>query len=182
MLLLANLLAFKIAWVLSVVGAATQMPWLGPIAVSVALALHIRAARKPFEEVLLVLSCALIGASFDSFLVVAGWVSYKAGIFSDYLAPYWIITMWMLFATTLNVSMRWLRGKTMLAVLIGFIGGPASYLGGQAIGSVILIDEIAALIALAIGWAVIMPLLMRLSQSLDGMPGPRRAGIAENSR
>ena len=90
--------------------------------------------------------------------------------------------MWMLFATTLNVSMRWLRGKTMLAVLIGFIGGPASYLGGQAIGSVILIDEIAALIALAIGWAVIMPLLMRLSQSLDGMPGPRRAGVAENSR
>ena len=99
MLLLANLLAFKIAWVLSVVGAATQMPWLGPIAVSVALALHLRAARKPFEEVLLVLSCALIGASFDSFLVVAGWVSYKAGIFSDYLAPYWIITMWMLFAS-----------------------------------------------------------------------------------
>ena len=182
MLLLANLLAFKIAWVLSVVGAATQMPWLGPIAVLVALALHLRAARKPFEEVLLVLSCALLGARFDSFLVVAGWVSYKAGIFSDYLAPYWIITMWMLFATTLNVSMRWLRGKTMLAVLIGFIGGPASYLGGQAIGSVILIDEIAGLIALAIGWAVIMPLLIRLSQSLDGMPGPRRAGIAENSR
>ena len=182
MSLLLNLLAFKVAWVSSVVGGATQMPWLGPIAVSVALALYFRTARKPFEEVLLVLSCALIGATFDSFLVAAGWVTYTAGVFSSYLAPYWIITMWMLFATTLNVSMRWLRGKTMFATLIGLIGGPASYLGGQALGSIVLNNEVTALAALAIGWAVIMPVLMRLSENLDGMSGPRRNWIAERSQ
>ena len=32
--------------------------------------------------------------------------TYKAGLFSGYFAPYWIITLWMLFAMTLNVSMR----------------------------------------------------------------------------
>jgi len=182
MLFLVNAVVFQIAWLLSVIGGAQQMPWLGPIAALVAFALHLRAARKPFEEVLLVVSCALIGASFDSILVAAGWVTYKAGLFSDYFAPYWIITMWMLLAMTLNVSMRWLRGKPKLAALLGFCGGPASYIAGQALGGIILTNQIAALTALAVGWAVMMPMLMWLSENLDGMPGRRRNWIAERSQ
>jgi hypothetical protein len=177
--MLVNFAAFEIAWLSSVIGGAQQMPWLGPLAVCIALAIHLFAARKPFEEVVLVLSCALIGAFFDSVLVAAGWVTYPSGLFSDDLAPYWIITMWMLFAMTLNVSMRWLRGKPKLAALLGFYGGPASYLGGQALGGIVLTNQFAALAALAIGWAIIMPILMWLSENLDGMPGRRRAWIAE---
>ena len=182
MFMIANFAAFEIAWLSSVIGAAEQMPWLGPVAALIVLTLHFRAARKPFEEILLVLICALIGASFDSILVTAGWVTYEAGLFSEYLAPYWIITMWMLFATTLNVSMRWLRGKPWLAALLGFYGGPASYLAGEALGGIVLVDKFAALAALAIGWAVIMPALMWLSENLDGMPGKRRIWIAERVR
>ena len=182
MLFLVNVVVFQIAWLLSVIGGAQQMPWLGPLAALFAFALHLFAARKPFEEVLLVLSCGLIGASFDSILVAAGWVTYKSGLFSDYFAPYWIITMWMLFAMTLNVSMRWLRGKPKLAALLGFYGGPASYIAGQALGGIVLTNQIAALTALAVGWAVMMPMLMRLSENLDGMPGRRRNWIAERSR
>jgi len=182
MLLLVNFAVFQIAWFSSVLGAAQQMPWIGPVAVLVAVAVHLRAAHKPFEEILLVLSCALIGASFDSILVAAGWVTYEAGLFSAHFAPYWIITMWMLFATTLNVSMRWLRGKPKLAAVFGFYGGPASYIAGQALGGIILSEPVAALSALAIGWAIMMPLLMRLAENFDGMPGRRRNWIAEHSR
>ena len=179
--LLVNCVVFQVAWLSSVIGGAQQMPWIGPISVLVALVLHLRAARKPAEEVLLVLTCALIGAGFDSMLVAAGWVTYKAGLFSEYFAPYWIITMWMLFATTLNVSMRWLRGKPKLAALFGFYGGPASYIAGQALGGIVLTNQVASLLALAIGWAVMMPILMWLSENLDGMPGRRRNWIAERS-
>jgi len=182
MFMIVNFAAFEIAWLSSVIGAAQQMPWLGPVAALIVLALHFRAARKPFEEMLLVLICALIGAGFDSILVTAGWVTYDAGLFSEYFAPYWIITMWMLFATTLNVSMRWLRGKPWLAALLGLYGGPASYLAGEALGGIVLVDKVAALAALAIGWAIIMPALMWLSENLDGMPGKRRTWIAERGR
>ena len=178
-LLLINFVVFQVAWLSSVIGGAKQMPWLGPVAVLIALTIHLRFARRPFEEVLLVIACALIGASFDSALVAAGWVSYKSGLFSAYLAPYWIITMWMLFATTLNVSMRWLRGKPKLAALFGAYGGPVAYLGGEALGGIVLTNQVAALTALAIGWAMMMPLLMWLSENLDGMPGRRRNWIAE---
>jgi len=182
MLLLANITVFQVAWLLSVIGGAQQMPWLGPFVTLIALALHLRAARKPFDEVLLVLSCGVMGLCFDSYLVAAGLVTYKAGLFSAYIAPYWIITMWMLFAMTLNVSMRWLRGRPKLAALLGFYGGPASYLGGQALGGIVLVEPFAALAALAIGWAIIMPMLMWLSENLDGMPGRRRAWIAGRKR
>lgn len=178
-LLLANFAIFQVGWLSTVIGAAQQKPWLGPVAALVALAVHLRFARKPFEEVLLVITCALIGASFDSMLVAAGWVSYQSGQFSSFLAPYWIITMWMLFATTLNVSMRWLRGKPGLAASFGLYGGPAAYLAGQALGGIELTNTVAALAALAVGWAIMMPLLVWLSENLDGMPGRRRNWIAE---
>lgn len=182
MLLLINMLIFDIAWFSSVVGGAQAMPWLGPLAVLAALLFHLRAARNRTEEILLILSCAIIGVFFDSVLVATGWVTYKAGMFSDVLAPFWIITMWMLFATTLNVSMRWLRGKMWLAAVFGLVGGPASYLSGQKLGGIVLSNEFAALLALAIGWAIMMPMLMRLSEELDGMPGKRRNWIAERVR
>jgi len=38
------------------------------------------------------------------------------------------------------------------------------------------------LAALAIGWALIMPILMWLSENLDGMPGERRKWIAGRSQ
>ena len=182
MFMLVNFATFEIAWLSSVIGGAQQMPWLGPVAVCIALAIHLSAARKPFDEVILVLSCALIGAGFDSMLVAVGWVTYPSGLFSDYLAPYWIITMWMLFATTLNVSMRWLRGKPLLAALFGVFGGPATYLAGEKLGGIVLVNPLAASLALAVGWAAMMPALMRLSENLDGMPGKRRKWIAERIR
>jgi hypothetical protein len=158
------------------------MPWLGPLAVLVALLIHFRAARHPVEELMLVLSCAVIGAGFDSFLVMAGWVQYSSGLFSPMMAPYWIVTMWMLFATTLNVSMRWLRGRTVLAAFFGFVGGPTTYIAGQKLGGIVLVDPVPALAALGIGWAVMMPVLMWLSETFDGMsnqPALRRTWIAD---
>ncbi|MDH3410780.1 MAG: DUF2878 domain-containing protein, partial [Gammaproteobacteria bacterium] len=94
---------------------------------------------------------------------------YSSGQISSVLAPYWIVTMWMLFATTLNVSMRWLRGKPAIAAAFGLIGGPLAYIAGQKLGGIELSNPIAALIALGIGWAVMMPILLRLSEIFDGM-------------
>jgi hypothetical protein len=181
MLFLVNFAGFEIAWLSSVIGGAREMPWLGPVAVLLVLIFHLSAARKPVDEILLIVCCGLIGACFDSLLVASGWVTYKAGLFSNYLAPYWIITMWMLFATTLNVSLRWLRGKPRIAALFGLIGGPVTYFAGEELGGIVLLNPIAASLALAVGWAIIMPVLMRLSESLDGMPGKRRYWIAEQA-
>ena len=166
--LLINLIGFKVGWVSSVMGAAAQMPWLGPAVFALVAFVHLRQARRPDLELGLVATAGAIGICFDSLIVAMGWVSYPSGQFSPVLAPYWIVTMWMLFATTLNRSMAWLKGRSALAVVLGGIAGPASYYAGHKLGAIEFVDPMAAFAALAIGWAAIMPLLMMLAERLDG--------------
>lgn len=166
---LINFAAFQIGWFSSVIGAAKQMPWLGPVVLLVVLAIHFRQARRPQAELTLIIACGFIGVIFDSLLVAVGWVTYPSGQFSEFLAPYWIVTMWMLFGTTLNLSMGWLKGRPLLAVIFGAIGGPASYVAGQKLGGIVFLDYNMALIGLALGWAVFMPLLLIVAERHDGM-------------
>lgn len=176
--LLINFTAFKLGWLSSVVGGAQQIPWLGPMVVFIAVAIHLARAERPSSEFMLIVSCGLIGAVFDSALVAAGWVTFPSGMVSEATAPYWIVTMWMLFGTTINLSMRWMRGRPLLAAAFGFIGGPLAYMAGHKIGGIEFVDQTAALAMLAIGWAVIMPLLMHLGERLDGIsPDPSRVGV-----
>jgi hypothetical protein len=64
--------------------------------------------------------------------------------------------------------MGWLRGRPWLSLAFGAIGGPASYYAGQALGAIELLQPVAAMIALAIGWGLILPLLFHVAAKLDG--------------
>ena len=163
-----NFIAFQFGWFSSVLGAARDMPWIGPLVFLVVLLIHLRQARRPELELGLVIACGLIGTWFDSLLVAFGWVAYPSGQFRSFMAPYWIITMWMLFATTLNSSMGWLRGRLVLASVMGGVAGPMSYVAGQKLGGIEFVEFGAAIAALAIGWAVLMPVLTVLAERLDG--------------
>ena len=76
--------------------------------------------------------------------------------------------MWMLFATTLNVSLRWLKQRPELAAALGVVAGPAAYFSGYRLGGVEIPDLLPAMSVLALGWAILMPVLMALSNRLDG--------------
>jgi hypothetical protein len=169
MSLLINVTAFKLGWLSSVFGGAQQLPWLGPLVVFLAVAIHLTRAQRPSSEFMLIVSCGLIGAVFDSALVAAGWVTFPSGMISESMAPYWIVTMWMLFGTTINLSMRWMRGRPWLAAAFGFVGGPLAYIAGHKIGGIQFVDQPAAIAMLAVGWAIMMPLLMHLGERLDGV-------------
>jgi hypothetical protein len=83
--------------------------------------------------------------------------------------------MWTLFATTLNVSLNWLKSRHLLAVAFGAVGGPLAYYGGMKLGAVSFPDFGIAMAALALGWAAIMPTLMWLGQRFDGINVTPRA-------
>ena len=170
-----NFALFQVTWFACVLGAAHGVPWAGPLVVAAVAAYHLGRAAEPRGEALLLMLAALIGLAFDSLLVSAGWLTYPAGQWHPLLAPYWIVAMWIGFATTLNVSMAWLKGRSYLAFVLGAIGGPLAYLGGAKLGGVSFVDTTAALAALAMGWALIMPLLMLAAQQLG-----RRRPAAEH--
>lgn len=164
---LINFIAFQFGWFSSVLGGAKQLPWAGPVAVLAIVALHLYRSDRPQAELKLIFACGLLGTVFDSLLVAAGWVGYPSGMFSAVMAPYWIIAMWMLFATTLNISMGWMKGRPLLAAATGLVAGPLTYVAGHKLGGIEFANQTAALVALGIGWAVIMPALMQLAAYLD---------------
>jgi hypothetical protein len=71
--------------------------------------------------------------------------------------------MWALFATTINVSMAWLKNRWLLASSMGAIFGPLAFIAGERLGAVQFIDRPLALLALAVGWACLMPMLLWLA-------------------
>ncbi|MGD2062094.1 MAG: DUF2878 domain-containing protein [Nitrospirota bacterium] len=169
---LANVLAFQAGWFACVLGGAYQRPWLGTAAAAVIVAAHLAGAGARAREATLVGLVALIGFAWDSALVAVGWFHYASGTIVDGGAPAWILALWALFATTLNVSLRWLRGRPLLAAALGAVGGPLAFYTGARLGAVTLSDPAIALCAQGAGWAALLPILSILAQRLDGIDPP----------
>jgi hypothetical protein len=165
---LFNIFLFQVGWFACVLSGATQRPWIGALIAICIVAIHLLRAPVAEAEFKLVLIAVGIGAVWDSMLVWLDWLQYSSGILIPNTAPYWIVLMWGLFATILNVSLRWLRGRWLIAALAGSIGGPLAYYGGHRLGALEFGNQSAALIALAIGWAIITPILMALATRFDG--------------
>lgn len=164
-----NFALFQVGWFSAVLSAAGLVPLVGVAVIAAVVALHLRLSWRPGRELALIAACAGLGATFDSLLVTAGWVAYPSGQPIAFLAPYWIVAMWMSFATTLNVSLRWLRYRPWLAAAFGVAGGPLAYYTGERLGGIMLVEFTAAMIALGIGWGIMMPLLSALSRRFDGI-------------
>jgi hypothetical protein len=165
---LLNFLFFQTGWMACVLGAANGMPWLGLIAVGVAAIVHFKMASNARQEGCLMLLAVLIGLIFDSLLVGSGWVAYPNGMVVAGVAPYWILALWALFATTMNVSMSWIKTNVGVAALLGAIGGPLSYMAGQRLGGLQFVDYTAGIIALALIWAIATPLLVVAARRYNG--------------
>lgn len=168
LLSLSNFVLFQIGWFACVLGSAYAYPWPGTLIAILIIGIHLLRARFPEQEAGLILVATGVGGLWDSLLVCMQWVSYNNGMWAEHLAPYWILALWALFATTLNVSLRWMKGRWLLAMMSGAVAGPLAYYAGHRLGAVNFSDISTAMIALSIGWAVFTPLLIAFSQRLDG--------------
>jgi Protein of unknown function (DUF2878) len=164
-----NFINFQVAWFACVLGAAHAMPWLGVAVTIFALMWHFYASDFHVEELKLAFVIILLGGLFDQFMLSAKLIEYQQHGWggSQQIVPVWILALWAGFASSLNVSLRWMRNKTLIALLFGFFGGPLAYLAAERLGAVTLNGN-HSLLALAVGWAIMMPILLKLSTWLDG--------------
>jgi hypothetical protein len=171
-ILIANALLSQVAWFGAVLAAARGLPWLGVAAIAAVAALHLVFARTPAHELRLLLIALVLGAVFETLLVWAGLLRFEGGAVLAGTAPVWMIALWANFATTLNVSLRALRGRLLVASLLGAIGAPLAYYGGQKLGAVQILDTGFALATIAFGWAILTPLLFVAARRFDGYLRP----------
>jgi hypothetical protein len=169
---LANFAVFEAAWFACILGVAHGQPLWGTAAVVAAIAWHVAISARPLVELALAGLLCVIGLVAESLALAQGHVAYPAGQPVAWLAPYWMVALWGEFAIALNVTLRWLKRKPFVALVLGALFGPLSFLGGVRLGGARFVDEPAALITLACMWAVLMPFVMWLSDRFDGVATP----------
>ena len=176
--LMANFVMFQTAWFACVIGASHDglAVTAGTGAALLVVALHVALSERPVGELQLVMAAALIGLVWETLLIQIGVVVVPHGELLSGVAPPWIVAMWALFAITLNYSLGWLRGRWILATILGAIAGPLSYWAGVRMGALEFVDPVKAVIALAIGWGVATPLLLALAQRFGGA-APGKEGV-----
>jgi hypothetical protein len=165
---LINFLIYQTGWLVCVLGAARGWPWAGTVFALLALAWHLRQSDDARAEFTLVFIAALVGGLWDSALAATGLVRFTNGVLIEGTAAHWMVALWVLFATTLNVSLAWLKQHLLGAAILGAVGGPLAYLAGARLGALSLPDSNLALPLLAIGWALITPLLCLVARRFDG--------------
>lgn len=162
-----NFFLFQAGWFACVLGAARGFPWQGALAALLIAAFIVLRSGHPRAELALAAAAAAAGFAFDSALALAGWVDFEGAVPAPLLAPVWMVALWALFATTLNVSLRWLREWPALGVLFGAVGGPVAYYAGERLGALQFADPLLGLTAVAVGWALATPLLVAFARRLE---------------
>ena len=171
-----NFVLFQAAWFAAVLGAANNMPWLGVVAVPIALALHLALSPDWRPELLLALAAAATGFLFDSVLVASGSFSPIPYVLPVPFSSLWMVMLWVNLATTMNVSMGWLSGRYALAAVFGAIGGPLAYYSGAKLGAMTAMPGPTGFAAIGISWAIAMPLLYRAAAGINARySGPGKA-------
>ncbi|CAJ0706115.1 MAG: DUF2878 domain-containing protein [Ralstonia sp.] len=160
--------AGQAGWFVCVLSAARDAAWIGIVFVAVLLALHLQQARQPQRELRLVVWVVVLAAPWETLLIRAGLIAYPHGTLWAGFAPPWLLALWVLFAIQVNVLFRWLRGRWWLALALGAVAGPLSFRAGAALGAAHISAMAATLGTLAIGWAIWMPLLVRMGEHSDG--------------
>ena len=169
---LANFVVFEAAWFACILGVAHGRPLWGTAAVVAAIGWHVAISARPATELALAGLLGAIGLVAESLVVAQGHVAYPAGQPVAWLAPYWMVALWSEFAIALNVTLRWLKGRPALALVLGAVFGPLAFLGGVRLGGARFVDEPAALATLACMWGLLMPVVMALAGRFDGVTDP----------
>lgn len=152
---------FYAGWFATILGAGAGLGWIGPVAAVAIGTVHLALSGARAAEVRLLAIATTMGLVVDSALRWSGFVDYALAPRYPPLAPPWIIALWLLLATTIRPALGFLSGRPLLAAVLGAVGGAASYAAGARFHAVSFPRGYGpAMSALAVVWAVAMPLLV----------------------
>lgn len=163
-----NYAGFQLGWLACVAGAGRGRFWLGPVAVAALCAAHLRVSRDPAREARRLAAVGVFGLALESAAQGAGLYAYR-GAPAAWLAPAWIVALWVLLAATFDASLGWLERRPWLCGALGAAASPLSFSAGARLGAAdLLLPGPAGYAALAALWAVALPLSFAVARSAQG--------------
>ena len=167
MALLVNFIGFQVGWFACVLGAANDKELLGMIIALGVIIYHVVTQGDLRKELKLILVALAIGLLWETWVLNLDILRYPSHPESLFWAPSWLVMMWALFATTINLSMGWLKGRWILSVFMGAVFGPLAFIGGEKLGAVVFLDSTLSIITLSVGWGLLMPLLLWIAERIN---------------
>jgi hypothetical protein len=151
-----DFLGYMACWWAAILGAAHGRPWAGPAAALVYLFLHLKWIDPTPAAGRRVVWGTVAGCLVEQGNLMVGVTAYAG---APFFAPAWMVGLWAAFFATSGVSMAWLRGRVVLAAILGAVAGPLTFMAGERLGALILGPWAPA--ALAVEWAVATAWLAR---------------------
>ncbi|MFT6917596.1 MAG: hypothetical protein ACJA2G_000197 [Cognaticolwellia sp.] len=153
-----NLVAFNVAWF--------GLVFIGDLFIPIAAILvgaQLWYFKSTKNEILLICSVAALGICLDLALVYSGVFIFPG---TDGI-PFWLITLWIVFASTIRHSLAFLANSKLLQFVVGAISAPLSYLAGAKLAVVDLgLSVGASYLLLACLWGPFMVFMFALSRWL----------------
>lgn len=164
-----NFVIFQVCWFACVLGAAYDIGWLGPLMVLFMAPLQVYLLTDNHgAEFYFVLICGVSGFILETILI-ASKVYIPLGAWQLTVCPPWMAALWFNFAMLVSISLRWLKGKYLLAAFLGGVAGPIAYWGGEKLDALVIHDVFTrGYLPLAAVWALVMPPLIYLHTRITG--------------
>ena len=124
-----NALLFQIGWFVSVLYGNLAAAAILASAILIYSLFYLRS----YQELVLIGLVVVTGYLGDMVLGITQVVSYPA---HKWFPPFWMFTLWVLFAMTLPWSLKWLVRRKGLFILFCAVGGSASYYFGVNLSAV----------------------------------------------
>jgi hypothetical protein len=164
---LLNFVSFQFTWFACVLGAVWGFPLLGVLAALTLGGMSVLSSRDPKRELFFILIAAVLGTALDLIPLSFGAFSFVVETRLPWGYPLWMSAIWVGFAATFGSSLSWLSDRYALSALLGFVGGPLAYLGGQSLGAIALGENYWwSMLLIGCFWAVVTPLLFFLRSFL----------------
>lgn len=162
---LVNAMLFNLVWLACVAGSAKQLLWPAIISCIILAIYQLSPTRRHPNDIKLIYVSMLLGVIVDTIWIQMGYMDFTDKRPFQFLAPAWIIILWVGFGLTINHSLKWLTLHPLLPALTGAIAAPLTYFGGIKIGAVEYTASVAEVsTGLAIVWALALTLLVEIGK------------------
>jgi len=158
------------AWWGAVLLARSGPAWAAPLPPLGVVAAHVVLRPDARATIVLAAAGALVGFVGDSIVAQTGLLDTGG---SAPLGSAWLSALWAAFALALGVSLRFvLRSPWWARALMAAVAGPLAVLAGHAMGALELAPWPSGPAAVALQWAITVPLLSWIAARAERERGP----------
>lgn len=163
---LINAVGFQAGWWACVAGVGLGLEVEAMLFCCVLVLAHWRWSSSALQEMKLGGVALLVGVLVDSMLQYVDVIDFYGWALGA-LSPFWLWTLWLLFACTLNGSLAFLKQMPrMMSACVGLVFGPLTYYAGAQLGAASLHVSLLHMACLGLAWMLALPLLLVLAQRI----------------